>query len=89
MNPRNFQLAAVGTIFFLAGTIMIYCTSFEPDSAYAGYALAMHFGGLAIASIGINDHYKQARKQQARRRHPAGNNSPLNKEHNQRKRENA
>lgn len=62
MNPRNFQLAATGTIFFLAGTIMLYFTSFNPDSAYAGYAVALHFGGLAVASIGINDEAKRVRR---------------------------
>ena len=62
MNSRNFQLAAVGTIFFLAGTVMLYFTSFNPDSAYAGYAVALHFGGLAVAGIGINDEAKRARR---------------------------
>ena len=62
MNSRNFQLAATGTIFFLAGTIMLYFTSFNPDSAYAGYAVALHFGGLAVASIGINDEVKNTRR---------------------------
>jgi hypothetical protein len=62
MNSRNFQLAATGTIFFLAGTIMLYFTSFDPDSAYAGYAVALHFGGLAVASIGISDEAKRARR---------------------------
>lgn len=67
MNPRNFQLAAVGTIFFLAGTVMLYFTSFNPDSAYAGYAVALHFGGLAITSIGINDETKQSRKDRTKK----------------------
>lgn len=62
MQPRNIHLILTGAVFFLAGTIMLYFTSFDPQSAYAGYALASHLGGLAIASIGINDHYKQARK---------------------------
>lgn len=51
-----------GAAGFIAATIMIYCTSFDPQSAYAGYAFALHFGGLAVASIGINDEAKRARK---------------------------
>jgi hypothetical protein len=41
---------------------MLYFTSFDPDSAYAGYAVALHFGGLAVASIGISDEAKRARR---------------------------
>lgn len=72
MNSRNLHLITVGTIAFLAGTVMLYFTSFDPDSAWAGYALASHLGGLAITSIGINDETKQSRKQQVQRHHPAG-----------------
>ena len=52
----------VGGVFFLIGTVMLYFTSFEPQSAYAGYALASHVGGLAVASIGINDEVKNTRR---------------------------
>lgn len=52
----------VGGVFFLIGTVMLYFTSFEPQSAYAGYALASHIGGLAVASIGINDEVKDTRR---------------------------
>lgn len=51
-----------GAAGFIAGTIMIYFTSFDPQSAYAGYALALHIGGLAVASIGINDEVKDTRR---------------------------
>ena len=84
MNSRNFQLAAVGTFFFLAGTIMLYFTSFNPDSAYAGYAVALHFGGLAVASIGINDHMKHDRKRyqcKQRRNSPLENYSQESRSH--------
>ena len=67
MQPRNIHLILTGAVFFLIGTIMIYCTSFDPQSAYAGYALASHMGGLAIASIGINDETKQSRKDRSRK----------------------
>ena len=59
---RNIQLMVFGAAGFIAGTIMIYFTSFDPQSAYAGYALALHVGGLAVASIGINDEAKKTRK---------------------------
>lgn len=62
MSNRNIQLIIFGAAGFIAGTIMIYFTSFDPQSAYAGYALALHVGGLAVASIGINDETKKARK---------------------------
>lgn len=62
MSNRNIQLALFGAAGFIAGTIMIYFTSFDPQSAYAGYALALHFGGLAVASIGLSDETKKARK---------------------------
>ena len=52
----------VGGVFFLIGTVMLYFTSFDPQSAYAGYALASHIGGLAVASIGINDEVKDTRR---------------------------
>lgn len=62
MRGRNAQLMFVGGVFFLIGTVMLYFTSFEPQSAYAGYALASHIGGLAVASIGINDEVKNTRR---------------------------
>lgn len=62
MTGRNAQLMFVGGVFFLIGTVMLYFTSFEPQSAYAGYALASHIGGLAVASIGINDEVKDTRR---------------------------
>lgn len=62
MRGRNAQLMFVGGVFFLIGTVMLYFTSFEPQSAYAGYALASHIGGLAVASIGINDEVKDTRR---------------------------
>lgn len=62
MSSRNIQLILLGAAGFIAGTIMIYFTSFDPQSAYAGYALALHVGGLAVASIGINDEAKKTRK---------------------------
>lgn len=62
MSSRNIQLIMFGAAGFIAGTIMIYCTSFDPQSAYAGYALALHVGGLAVASIGINDEVKDTRR---------------------------
>jgi hypothetical protein len=62
MSSRNIQLMLFGAAGFLAGTIMLYFTSFDPDSAYAGYAVALHFGGLAVASIGISDEAKRARR---------------------------
>lgn len=62
MRGRNAQLMFVGGVFFLIGTVMLYFTSFEPQSAYAGYALASHVGGLAVASIGINDEVKNTRR---------------------------
>lgn len=62
MSSRNIQLMLFGAAGFLAGTIMLYFTSFDPQSAYAGYALALHFGGLAVASIGLGDETKKARK---------------------------
>ncbi|MBS6101017.1 MULTISPECIES: hypothetical protein [Actinomycetaceae] len=62
MSNRNIQLIMFGAAGFLAGTIMLYFTSFDPQSAYAGYALALHFGGLAVASIGLSDETKKARK---------------------------
>ena len=62
MSSRNIQLILFGTIGFIAGTIMLYFTSFDPDSAYAGYAVALHLGGLAVAGIGINDEAKRARR---------------------------
>lgn len=62
MRGRNAQLMFVGGVFFLIGTVMLYFTSFEPQSAYAGYALASHVGGLAVASIGINDEVKDTRR---------------------------
>lgn len=62
MSSRNIQLILLGAAGFIAGTIMLYFTSFDPQSAYAGYALALHFGGLAVASIGLSDETKKARK---------------------------
>ena len=62
MSSRNIQLILFGAAGFIAGTIMLYFTSFDPQSAYAGYALALHFGGLAVASIGLSDETKKARK---------------------------
>lgn len=62
MSSRNIQLILLGAAGFLAGTIMLYFTSFDPQSAYAGYALALHVGGLAVASIGINDEVKDTRR---------------------------
>ncbi|MDU4287458.1 MAG: hypothetical protein E7I43_07240 [Actinomyces sp.] len=62
MSRRNIQLIMFGAAGFIAGTIMIYFTSFDPQSAYAGYALALHVGGLAVASIGINDEVKDNRR---------------------------
>ncbi len=62
MSNRNIQLIIFGAAGFIAGTIMIYFTSFDPQSAYAGYALALHVGGLAVASIGINDEVKDTRR---------------------------
>ena len=62
MSSRNIQLMLLGAAGFIAGTIMLYFTSFDPQSAYAGYALALHFGGLAVASIGLSDETKKARK---------------------------
>lgn len=62
MNRRNVQLIMFGAAGFIAGTIMIYFTSFDPQSAYAGYALALHLGGLAVAGIGINDETQRARR---------------------------
>lgn len=62
MSNRNIQLIIFGAVGFIAGTIMIYFTSFDPKSAYAGYALALHVGGLAVASIGINDEVKNTRR---------------------------
>ncbi|MDK8350399.1 hypothetical protein QP786_00260 [Gleimia europaea] len=62
MSNRNIQLIMFGAAGFLAGTIMLYFTSFDPQSAYAGYALALHLGGLAVASIGINDETQRARR---------------------------
>lgn len=62
MSNRNIQLIMFGAAGFLAGTIMLYFTSFDPQSAYAGYALALHVGGLAVASIGLSDETKKARK---------------------------
>ena len=62
MSSRNIQLMLFGAAGFLAGTIMLYFTSFDPQSAYAGYALALHVGGLAVASIGLSDETKKARK---------------------------
>lgn len=62
MRGRNAQLMFVGGVFFLIGTVMLYFTSFDPQSAYAGYALASHIGGLAVASIGINDEVKDTRR---------------------------
>ena len=62
MRGRNAQLMFVGGVYFLIGTVMLYFTSFEPQSAYAGYALASHIGGLAVASIGINDEVKDTRR---------------------------
>lgn len=67
MSSRNIQLVLFGAAGFIAGTIMIYFTSFDPQSAYAGYALALHVGGLAVAGIGINDESKQARKDRRRK----------------------
>lgn len=61
-DNRNIQLVMFGAAGFIAGTIMIYFTSFDPQSAYAGYALALHIGGLAVASIGINDEVKDTRR---------------------------
>lgn len=62
MSSRNIQLVLFGAAGFIAGTIMLYFTSFDPQSAYAGYALALHLGGLAVASIGINDEVKNTRR---------------------------
>ena len=67
MQPRNIRLVLAGAVFFLIGTIMLYCTTFDPQSAYAGYALASHIGGLAIASIAINDETRQSRKDRSRK----------------------
>lgn len=67
MSRRNIQLIMFGAAGFIAGTIMIYFTSFDPQSAYAGYALASHMGGLAIAGIGINDETKQSRKDRSKK----------------------
>ena len=62
MSSRNIQLMLFGAAGFIAGTLMLYFTSFDPQSAYAGYALALHFSGLAVASIGLSDETKKARK---------------------------
>ncbi len=62
MSSRNIQLILFGVAGFFVGTIMLYFTSFDPQSAYAGYAVALHLGGLAVASIGINDEAKRARR---------------------------
>jgi hypothetical protein len=72
MQPRNKKLITFGVASILIGFVMLFCTSYDPNSAWAGYALASTLGGLAITSIGINDETKQARKQQAQRHHPAG-----------------
>ncbi len=62
MSDRNIQLMLFGAAGFIAGTIMLYFTSFNPDSAYAGYAVALHMGGLGVAGIGVNDEAKRARR---------------------------
>ena len=62
MRPRNKHLILTGTTALVVGFVMLFCTSYDPDSAWAGYALASTLGGLAITSIGINDETKQSRK---------------------------
>ncbi len=62
MQPRNKKLITFGVASILIGFVMLFCTSYDPDSAWAGYALASTLGGLAITSIGINDETRQSRK---------------------------
>ncbi len=62
MQPRNKHLILTGTTALVVGFVMLFCTSYDPDSAWAGYALASTLGGLAITSIGINDETRQSRK---------------------------
>jgi hypothetical protein len=62
MLPRNKRLILTGTTALVVGFAMLFCTSYDPDSAWAGYALASTLGGLAIASIGINDEAKRTRR---------------------------
>lgn len=65
MQPRNKHLILTGTTALVVGFVMLFCTSYDPDSAWAGYALASTLGGLAITSIGINDETRQSRKDRA------------------------
>lgn len=62
MQPRNKKLITFGVASILIGFVMLFCTSYDPDSAWAGYALASTLGGLAITSIGINDETRQSQK---------------------------